>query len=1059
MFASHAVKSLPDLSLDVSEAIDWQAGHLKTLHYHLAITAVATDPSSGLLAIGTARGTIHLYGSPGVECELHVPDPPGLRVKFLQFAASPFKLVCIDEHNRIIVWDLGSSDAPKPQRITGFGHAVTALATSPSHTHAFVALASGEIKTYDLLCLRISQYTIPNLWTTYEEKSLTEVSRGTIVDIITHPRDLNLLFIAYEGGIMLVDLKEQKPVRTFELTLPPGAPGGSGYHLKEIMQIRRMLVTAMAIHPSGHLLAVGYVDGSIGFWSLEDEDKCLSLKTIDSGDDENLSQVDSVKLESVLPHGSGGMALDSAPGITTLLLPPLHPPIPSTPQSAAQSLHPDTRAAMCSSLNARNMHTYGTANPVQDFLLFPRSSPHFSGSYDPSTILIVSESDVSDARFCEAFSFPPPSFLNAPSDDDDDIVDDLADTLQSMSVSDEPLPSRLPPCLWNVLGEHMIMLDKHAHETLVRDKLDEIDGEVAFPVKGGMAWHDDEEGLMKYTKQQPRRILISRLRDLTIRFLDASPTLLVSTGPDAPLYTSFPSPIPRLTINLAPLLIDHSLGLAEQNQYDPHLTKERIEAVSFAPESLECVTVMRNQAVVLHRLDVPEEAQTFVQKKLQDEELVSLSHIKPRKGIRYSPILAIKQDKSRGPVTSVAIADIGFLAVAYTSGLLLVIDLRGPKVLLRSDSHARGGSNFLQRHSEVESINSLTWGCYPLATDPTWRVRLIATGSSGHTSVFTLTYSASAWSIASQPVPADGSSRPTGARCRADRAALAATLQGEQSADPERKCVWVSAGAKGVRTALNVNGEKIAKVDWGSKVGTVEHVEVVSRLDSQALVAYTTLGMALIYTLPHLEPIHTIQLTPSGLTDPPSTDESGDYTTHTRVPGPAPARPLASTEFRTLFTSKRAPPYAPPRVALAHGRAPVPAQPLPVALGPTSVVGSVLGYLGAVVAPSAGDQIDALHRPVPVAPAPRPSTALSPTSERGSESGQMVQDQVSARAAEVSSGIGDLANRLGTAMRERGEMLGDLQQSMNHLEEGSKAMVAQAKSLAAQQGVKRWFGF
>jgi hypothetical protein len=58
---------------------------------------------------------------------------------------------------------------------------------SPSHTHvcfqayifevlrsdafqAFLGLGSGEIKTYDLLCLQISPYTVPNMWTPYENK-------------------------------------------------------------------------------------------------------------------------------------------------------------------------------------------------------------------------------------------------------------------------------------------------------------------------------------------------------------------------------------------------------------------------------------------------------------------------------------------------------------------------------------------------------------------------------------------------------------------------------------------------------------------------------------------------------------------------------------------------------------------------------------------------------------------------------------------------------------------------------------------------------------------------
>ena len=52
MFTSQAVKALPDLSFDVSNPVDWQAGHLRTIHRLLDITAVATEPTSGLFALG-----------------------------------------------------------------------------------------------------------------------------------------------------------------------------------------------------------------------------------------------------------------------------------------------------------------------------------------------------------------------------------------------------------------------------------------------------------------------------------------------------------------------------------------------------------------------------------------------------------------------------------------------------------------------------------------------------------------------------------------------------------------------------------------------------------------------------------------------------------------------------------------------------------------------------------------------------------------------------------------------------------------------------------------------
>ncbi|CDO73112.1 hypothetical protein BN946_scf185007.g166 [Trametes cinnabarina] len=1130
MFTSQAVKTLPDLSLDVSESTDWEVSLLRTIEYHADITAVTTDPVSGLLAIGTAYGNVHIYGSPGVESRLQVTNPTGLRVKFLQFAASIFKLLCIDEHDRLHVWDCGSPGRPKLQRISAFGQPVNAMVTSPSHSHVFVALADGEVKTYDLLCLRISPYSIPNQWKLYEKKSLastmsladTAVS-DTIIDMVIHPRDLNLLFVLYEGGVLVSDLKEQNTVRAFELILPPGAPGGSGFHSKDILIPRRPQATALAIHPSGHILAVGYADGTIGFWALEDEEKPLSLRTLDSSGDEDLSAVDSTKLDEVLsspqdhpvepprepifklawsgfpnssdPRGGdtvltvlGGMTIDSTPGLTAVLFPPLQPPAPpvtTSPQPAgvAPPLHPQTRAAMRRSLIVQDVYTYGTMGPVQDFLLFPRSTPHFAGHYDPSAILIISDSELPEARTSQAFEFPPPTFMSpqispanpdagAPDaqvgesvDPEDTLSKELALTMQSMSMVDEPRLARLPPSLWGVLGEHLAKVDKHAYETLVRDKLSSIDGEVPFPLKGGIAWSEDPEGVMKYIKYQPRRILVTYLRDLSIQFLDASPQLLLSAGLDNPLESSFPSPLPRLTIELAPILIDYTLGLSLTNAtstawYGAQLSKERIEAIYFAPQSLECVAVMRSGAVILYRLDVPADEGPVRQQALHDEELVYLAHIPPRRGLRYSPAFAIKPHKERGLVSACSLSDAafeGFLAVGYTSGSLLIVDLRGPRIILRHAPSTHTSSGFLHKHTEVEPFLSLTWACCGMSSDPAVRLRLFCSTVSGATSIYALNYEPpSTWTILQSPATVEGPARPipggcfvldakTGMKCRADRYGLATALQKVDMAEEARKFIWVMAGGKGVRCTLNINGERIAKAEWGNKVGTIQHVEVVEKADSCALVAFTSLGNVLVYTLPHLELVHTMHLSALGSSDPPSTDDTGDFVTHTAFPGPpgSSIRPLLSTELHTLFAQRRTGPYTLPLVDLAHGRGTVPPQPQPVSLGPPSVIGSVLGYIGSFAAASAGDQIDKLlagpDRPVPPPskPAPRPTSI----GNSGAASSTGSQPSISAATAGMTSGVADLYNRLGNALAERGEMLGDLQQSMDSLEQGSKNMV------------------
>ena len=121
-------------------------------------------------------------------------------------------------------------------------------------------------------------------------------------------------------------------------------------------------------------------------------------------------------------------------------------------------------------------------------------------------------------------------------------------------------------------------------------------------------------------------------------------------------------------------------------------------------------------------------------------------------------------------------------------------------------------------------------------------MRLIATAASGHAAIFTLQNATSGeWAVAQPITVAEGSARPlssgsfildtkTGNRCPADRNSLAAILQRTAKVEESKKCIWISAGGKGVRTTLDLNGERIAKVDWGSKVGIVQHVGVAGKL-------------------------------------------------------------------------------------------------------------------------------------------------------------------------------------------------------------------------------------
>ncbi|KAF8971726.1 WD40-repeat-containing domain protein [Flammula alnicola] len=275
MFSKQHESVLADLSTDLRDEEDWKVGSLKAFDFPLNVTTLAIEPISGLLAAGTADGVIHIFGRPGVYSKINCLN----RLKF-DSSNSLFRR-STSFASSLGVW--------RPKYVTSARFDQTnSMTLSPSHTHVFLATQNGDIKTYDLTCLRKSPYSMPNLWKLYEQKmassgmpSLTLPTPSNAVEAVVHPRNLDLIFVAYAGGVILTDLNT---IRAYELVLSPGAPGGAGYGTGDILTHRRMMVASIAVHPSGHFFAAGYADGSIAFWAVEDDNKPLLVRTLDSLD-------------------------------------------------------------------------------------------------------------------------------------------------------------------------------------------------------------------------------------------------------------------------------------------------------------------------------------------------------------------------------------------------------------------------------------------------------------------------------------------------------------------------------------------------------------------------------------------------------------------------------------------------------------------------------------------------------------------------------------------------------------------------------------------------------
>ncbi|KAK0466348.1 WD40 containing snare-dependent exocytosis protein [Desarmillaria tabescens] len=1056
--------NFPDLSSDVREREDWKPAELRSFDFAIEVSALAVDPLSGLLAAGTADGLLFIWGKPGVEIKLSIPERIG--AKFVQFSVSTFQIVCLDNTNRLHVWDLSNYGYPKYVCSALFDQ-TNAMTLSPSHSHAFLVLQSGEVRTYDLICHRKSPYTIPNMWKLYEDKLASSK-----MPEVTNAGSYNLL-TGIPGGIVLSDLTQRNTLRVYDLVLPPGAPGGTGYGAEDILTHRRPEVTCLAIHPAGHFFAVGYTDGIIAYWAVEDEDQPLMVRTLDLID---VNVVDGHQLEEHLakpnnqappslqrepifklswssfsdssePRGGcttltvlGGLFFGEPPGISVLWLPAFNPPEPPTPVTEG-ALHPFYRSSMRDSLVPTRSYFYSSNNTVQDYLLIPRNSPHLSGAFDPVSILILSES-TDDTRALEAYEFPPPSFStqeeassDASEDDkNEDTLDELTATLKSLQMSSDPLRLQLP---WSLCSEllhgRLGVVDRDTYQKLVTAT--EPLAEKALPLKGGYAWNDESND-MKSSKFQTNRILITCHQDLSIRFYDMSVQLLIAVRPD-PIQYDFPTPLPHLTMNLSLLLLDPLVSKQISTTTAAPLS---IQSILFSSESLEPAIVLSTGNVLVFRLqDGQRNAPPY--RECEDRELTCLEHLSISAGYKYAPYAILSPNK--GPVTACAISDIGFLSVAYGDGSLYIIDLREPR-----NPHSIG--LHLSGHA-LEPFVSLTWTISALKSDNHNGVRLIAIRKSGVCEVYTISRVSSSWRCSEEFVKVDGVSDPfpegtyivdakTGTHRNATRRGLSDAFN---SSSVQGHVYFVTTGIKGARCYIDIDGDRIGKVDWNSKSGTVQEVKVVEKLGSCALVAFTDKQEALVYSIPHLEFINAfpLPLTFSTIT----VDETGDFIgwqCHSR------SSLMRRAVYGTLFDMRRSIPL--PDIDLTSTKVPVPAQPQPVSMGPTSFLGSWLTYGNQSIT---GDQADELlggpNRPIPQ-PKTEPSAGVSY---------EGISQGASAIAASATATQSSLYERLSSALNDRGQMLGNLEDSFNSLEQGSRNMAAQAKRLAAEQTAKQWFRF
>lgn len=623
---------LGDWSGALRDEAKFQEEFLDQLTLPGQMTAVAFEPGLGVLAVGTSAGTVHLFGAPPVRLSMTLR--PALRVKHLVFKSDTYLLLCLDEKDNMSVYDLSRQDphaaslrtsgAPRapPGAGASGGHsgqladaplrvgthtarnAVLCTEVTASHAHFFLGLADGTVEAYDLERFGPAPFRIPNLWWEVEEAARrtnepdapSRLHIPLIIAMQTHPHDISLLLLCYEGGAVLYSLREKHVVRTYALRLYPGAPGPYADAPLEYIWIERACpATAIAWSPNGEQFAMGHENGCISFWSVKDEDRPLEVRTLDEEHvDRAVAPEDLAQRPSTGPRepifkltwsafpapgwyeaaagALGAVANDAdaqaketstngtiltvmggtpvranAACLHALHLPP--PPAQALWAATTPEAQHKVRLAQQASIVPTHISLYRTSASVEDFVLLPRLSPHYSGTYDPYAILVLTGMDDTlpplaaqvTHRGLEAYTFPS-----------------RATDGEAYAPLDLPLPLQCTG-RGTVLGASVASVPLATYRRLVHGAPDTPAGSIhpAHPMAGfatprihGGAW-EHAEGIAQ--AGQPR-LLVTWHLDGTVRFSDVSPHLLLLATDDPRhgpvLPTPFPAPFPHATISV-----------------------------------------------------------------------------------------------------------------------------------------------------------------------------------------------------------------------------------------------------------------------------------------------------------------------------------------------------------------------------------------------------------------------------------------------------------------------------------------------------------------------------
>lgn len=513
---------------------------------------------------------------------------------------------------------------------------MTVLECDPCLDWCFLGLQNGEVVAYDIDREVLAPFRIPNYW---RDNKNPKARLLPVQSLQLHPKDIGTLLIGYLEGAVIYSFKQNLPLHYLSFELKPGAPGADT-EPSAIRQLRRPRLSQALWHPTGTFICTTYEDGVMVFWNPKDG-QIVQARTIQEAN----VHIPTGAFRSGMYAAEAGASISvdirqpifkiswcsgSNPDDTSLLIAggdsinnPTKGltlldfgPTPNTITSSMQALADH----LATPRQQKVLRTY-TELDVIDFCLIPKLSPHWGGSHEPIAVIgLQASGELVTLRFPDGAPISPAAVLHP-----------------TLMLS-HPFPTRVDTAMVN--RTRWLGMEQHGNKP-------------AEILIGGI---ERKHPMRRY---DTRTIGLSCHPNGTARIFD------LGHGDEIENQTILELDVGRV--------VQRGVGIG-------------VKHVSMAGATAETAVALETGEVVVYRWgrnplfgkSQDDDEAAITQSKAVGQISEGLMDVKARTDpdLKEGLLPFVLLDQKCGPVAALKMSDVGFLAVAYESGDIAVVDLR-----------------------------------------------------------------------------------------------------------------------------------------------------------------------------------------------------------------------------------------------------------------------------------------------------------------------------------------------------------------------------------------------